>query len=140
MPRRSQNPHVCGHRKTVTEGGDDMNTLVPVIDAVVIDAVEPEEVARFWERLLGGELVHTPHGDVDLQGGPIRLYFQQVKDDAKNGKNRLHVDLRVAPDVRREAVERALSLGATLADDIYAGDEFQVLRDPAGNEFCLIWN
>ncbi|GAB2655877.1 VOC family protein [Kribbella swartbergensis] len=116
-----------------------MNTLVPVLDAVVIDAVDPEEVARFWQRLLGGDLVHTQNGDVDLQGGPIHLYFQQVKDDAKDGKNRLHLDLRVAAEVRREAVERALSLGATRADDIYAGDEFQVLRDPAGNEFCLIW-
>jgi catechol 2,3-dioxygenase-like lactoylglutathione lyase family enzyme len=117
-----------------------MYSLVPVLDAVVIDATDPEAVASFWQRLLGGELVRTPSGDIDLQDGPVRLYFQQVKDDVKRGKNRLHLDLRVPPDVRREAVERALSLGATRADDVYPGDEFQVLRDPAGNEFCLIWN
>jgi hypothetical protein len=117
-----------------------MNYLVPVLDAVVIDAVDPEVVARFWQRLLGGELVRTPRGDVDLQGGPIRVYFQQVKDDVKRGKNRVHLDLRVPVEVRRQAVDRAVALGATRADDVYLGDEFQVLRDPAGNEFCLIWN
>ncbi len=117
-----------------------MNYLVPVLDAVVIDAVDPEVVARFWQRLLGGELVRTPNGDVDLQGGPIRVYFQQVKDDVKSGKNRVHLDLRVPIEVRRQAVERAVALGATRADDIYLGDDFQVLRDPAGNEFCLVWN
>jgi hypothetical protein len=52
----------------------------------------------------------------------------------------VHLDLRVPIEVRRQAVERAVALGATRADDIYLGDDFQVLRDPAGNEFCLVWN
>jgi hypothetical protein len=36
------------------------------------------------------------------------------------------------------AVEQALALGATRADDIYAGGRWQVLRDPEGNEFCIL--
>ena len=37
-----------------------------------------------------------------------------------------------------EATTQALALGATRADDIYAGGRWQVLRDPEGNEFCLL--
>jgi predicted enzyme related to lactoylglutathione lyase len=31
-----------------------------------------------------------------------------------------------------------LALGATQADDIYAGGRWQVFRDPEGNEFCIL--
>ncbi|GAA1599338.1 VOC family protein [Kribbella sancticallisti] len=117
-----------------------MNYLVPVVEAVVVDCVDPVAVAKFWQQLMGGELVWTDDGDVDLQGGPVRLYFQRVAHDAKRGKNPLHLDLRVPHDAHRQAIDRALSLGATLAHDVYDGHAFQVLRDPAGNEFCLIWN
>ena len=36
------------------------------------------------------------------------------------------------------ATSEALALGATLADDVYDGGRWQVLRDPEGNEFCLL--
>jgi hypothetical protein len=31
-----------------------------------------------------------------------------------------------------------LAIGATRADDVYDGGRWQVLRDPEGNEFCLL--
>jgi predicted enzyme related to lactoylglutathione lyase len=31
-----------------------------------------------------------------------------------------------------------MALGATRADDIYDGGRWQVMRDPEGNEFCLL--
>ena len=36
------------------------------------------------------------------------------------------------------AIEQVLALGATRADDIYAGGRWQVFRDPEGNEFCIL--
>jgi hypothetical protein len=36
------------------------------------------------------------------------------------------------------AVNQALALGATKADDVYVGTGWQVLRDPEANEFCLL--
>lgn len=48
----------------------------------------------------------------------------------------MHLDLQVKK--YEEAVARAVSLGATAADDIYRGEKWQVLRDPEGNEFCII--
>jgi Glyoxalase-like domain len=46
------------------------------------------------------------------------------------------LDLRVTD--YDSAVVRAKALGASPADDVYAGDRWQVLRDPDGNEFCII--
>jgi len=36
------------------------------------------------------------------------------------------------------ATDQTLALGTTRPDDIYAGGCWQVLRDPEGNEFCLL--
>jgi hypothetical protein len=36
------------------------------------------------------------------------------------------------------ATTQAVALGATRADDVYDGGRWQVLRDPEGNEFCLL--
>ena len=51
-------------------------------------------------------------------------------------KNRLHLDLR-GSDFSM-AIEQAIALGATRAADVYQGDRWQVLRDPEGNEFCIL--
>lgn len=58
---------------------------------------------------------------------------------AKAGKNRSHPDLVVhGGDVEAE-VPRLLAPGATHADVGQRGNEgFVVLRDPEGDEFCLL--
>ncbi|MGB9377658.1 MAG: VOC family protein, partial [Mycobacteriales bacterium] len=67
--------------------------------------------------------------------GLVAIDFLPVPE-AKTVKNRLHLDLR---GVSYEgAVQRAVELGATRADDVYAGEGWQVLRDPEGNEFCIL--
>ncbi len=48
----------------------------------------------------------------------------------------MHLDLQV--ENYEESVARAISLGATSADDVYRDDDWKVLRDPEGNEFCII--
>jgi predicted enzyme related to lactoylglutathione lyase len=65
----------------------------------------------------------------------LAIDFVRVPE-AKTVKNRLHLDLR-STDLA-EATEQALALGATRADDVYDGGDWQVLRDPEGNEFCLL--
>ena len=112
--------------------------LVPVIDALAVDCADPMTVGKFWQGLLGGELHKDRDGDAELHGGPIRLDFVRVPE-GKTVKNRLHLDLYVPPDVRQEAIDRAVWLGATIADDVYNGGHWQVMRDVEGNEFCLVW-
>lgn len=104
---------------------------------VAFDANDPPALARFWAAVLGGRgVVVDDDGDawIELDGCP-RIDFLKVPE-SKAGKNRLHLDLRVAD--LESATQEALSLGASLADDVYDGGRWQVLRDPEGNEFCLL--
>jgi Glyoxalase-like domain len=107
--------------------------------AVAIDCADPMTLGRFWQQLLGGDLTECDGGDAELRGGAVPLDFQRVPDPAKHGKNRLHLDLFVPPTDRQAGIDRALRLGASKADDVYDGGHWQVLRDPEGNEFCLVW-
>jgi Glyoxalase-like domain len=108
---------------------------LPAIGWICVDAADPQVLADWWKGLLGGSTRVDEDGDVRLESGPIPLLFLRV-DDPKTAKNRVHLDLRVTN--YEDAVARAISLGATPADDIYRGDAWRVLRDPEGNEFCII--
>ncbi|MFU8946515.1 VOC family protein [Mycetocola zhadangensis] len=108
------------------------------IAALAIDCENPAALAGFWQKVLGGDVVVDEDGDAELrlpEGRGVRLDFLRVPE-TKTVKNRLHLDLR-ARDYGA-AVAEAVRLGATYADDIYDGDEWQVLRDPEGNEFCIL--
>ena len=118
---------------------DEADLPLPVIDAIAIDCVDQDALSRFWQALVGGELRPDQHGVTELHGGPVRLDFAQVPEGKQVRKNRVHLDLYVPPETKDRSITRALSLGATRADDIYDGPLWQVMRDPEGNEFCLIW-
>jgi predicted enzyme related to lactoylglutathione lyase len=109
------------------------------IAALAIDCRDPSGLARWWSRLLGGEVEVDADGDATLHTlhtpGGLAIDFVRVPE-AKTVKNRLHLDLR-STDLAA-ATDQALALGATRADDIYDGGRWQVLRDPEGNEFCLL--
>ena len=107
------------------------------LSMVCFDANDPPALARFWARLLGATATVDKDGDawVVLPDGGPRLDFLRVSE-SKAGKNRLHLDIH-ATDVAA-ATDEAVALGATLAHDVYDGGRWQVLRDPEGNEFCLL--
>jgi hypothetical protein len=84
---------------------------------------------------------------VDPDGAGPRLYFQRVPEP-KTAKNRVHLDLAVGggpgtpPEESRAmvaaAVERAVAAGATKVRDVdEPGEQWVVLQDPEGNEFCM---
>ena len=58
--------------------------------------------------------------------------------EPKTGKNRAHLDLYVADP--ESLIERLVSSGGTRAGDpqVHAGQWFQVMHDPEGNEFCVL--
>jgi hypothetical protein len=106
------------------------------VAALAVDCADPAELARWWSRLLGGSVEVDADGDATLHTpGGLAIDFLRVPEP-KTVKNRLHLDLR-SSDLAA-ATEQALALGATRADDVYAGGRWQVLRDPEGNEFCLL--
>jgi len=106
------------------------------VSSVVVDSREPAEIAEFWRELLGGETrVFDEVGVVALRAPGLTFDFVRVGDQ-KTTKNRWHLDLVAAdPDA---TVERALDLGATRADDVCVSGSFTVMRDPEGNEFCVL--
>jgi hypothetical protein len=104
--------------------------------AVAFDANDPPALAAFWVGLVGGAANVDADGDAFVRGGVgPDLDFLRVPE-GKTAKNRIHLDLTV-PDVET-AVAEAMRLGATCAADVYAGERWAVLRDPEGNEFCLL--
>jgi Glyoxalase-like domain len=105
------------------------------VDCLCVDSTDPLALAAWWQRLLGGETEVDSDGDVALRTAGMQLLFAAVPEP-KSGKNRLHIDLR-ATDYD-SAIEAALALGAQRADDVYDGTRWQVLRDPEGNEFCIL--
>jgi predicted enzyme related to lactoylglutathione lyase len=118
--------------------GEEAPAIVGVA-ALAIDCAEPESLARWWSRLLGGSVEVDSDGDATLYTlhtvDGLAIDFVRVPEP-KTVKNRLHLDLRGAD--LAAATAQALALGATRADDIYDGGRWQVLRDPEGNEFCIL--
>jgi hypothetical protein len=117
----------------MTSGG--VPFLEQGVECVCVDSTDPSALAAWWQRLVGGETHLDDDGDVALRIAGITLLFLAVPE-SKRGKNRLHVDLR-ATDYE-SAVASAVALGAQRADDVYDGPRWQVLRDPEGNEFCIL--
>ncbi|WP_214406014.1 VOC family protein [Pseudonocardia lacus] len=103
--------------------------------AIAVDCSDPPALADFWQRLLGGSAEDDADGNTMLTGGLVDVIFMRVLEP-KAAKNRLHLDLRAAD--QDTAVASALDAGATKADDVYRGPRWQVLRDPEGNEFCIL--
>ncbi len=69
-----------------------------------------------------------------LRRGPA-IWFQQM-DEPRPQRNRIHLDVDVAPELARPRIDAALAAGGTLlADD--AAPSFWVLADPEGNEVCV---
>lgn len=103
---------------------------------LVVDSFEPAKLAQWWQVLTGGTVGVDAAGDARLHtAAGVVIDFLTVPD-RKLGKNRLHVDLATT-DLDR-AVEQALAHGARRADDVYTGPGWVVMRDPDGNEFCLL--
>jgi catechol 2,3-dioxygenase-like lactoylglutathione lyase family enzyme len=135
------------------------------------DCADPARLATFWAEALGYQLQDPPAGFasweqaldalgvpaerrndvsaiVDPGGTGPRLFFQRVPE-AKQVKNRVHLDVRAAPgldgDARMAALEdeaaRLVGHGATRLERFEPapplGAGHIVMADPEGNEFCL---
>jgi hypothetical protein len=64
-------------------------------------------------------------------GGVPRLFFNRVPEP-KAVKNRVHLDVRAAD--REAEVERLIAAGAS---EVGRHENWVVMADPEGNEFCV---
>jgi catechol 2,3-dioxygenase-like lactoylglutathione lyase family enzyme len=138
---------------------------------VTFDCADPATLAAFWAVVLGFRVQPPPPGfatwddALDAWGVPPeqrndrsavvpaegadgpRLFFQKVPE-AKTAKNRVHLDVRAAPDLEGEArmqrlegvSQELVALGARRLARVEPGGidaGHLVMADPEGNEFCL---
>ncbi|MBJ7385417.1 MAG: VOC family protein [Mycolicibacterium sp.] len=138
---------------------------------VTFDCADPAALATFWAEVLGYQVQAPPPGFdtwdaalesmgvpqehrndasalVDPEGSGPRIFFQRVPE-GKDAKNRVHLDVRAAPDLTGE--ERMVALEAVCARLVAVGATrigrhepepplnagHIILADPEGNEFCL---
>jgi hypothetical protein len=124
------------------------DTLASMRMTIVIDCNDLDTQAAFWcaaadyRRLAGWVDFYVnlkPNGD-DSGRPPILL---QRVPEPKEGKNRLHIDFH--PDDGPGTVARLVDLGASLIGPRNTEfleqhrTQFQVMADPEGNEFCVVW-
>jgi hypothetical protein len=134
---------------------------------VAIDCSSPHVLADWWAEALGWQVEaqdeafirrmveegHASQAQTTVHRGALvwregaaitspepgrpRVLFQQVPE-AKAGKNRLHLDVRIGPERQEAEVARLVELGAT---ELWRGSQgphsWVTMADPEGNEFCV---
>ena len=134
---------------------------------VTIDCADPHPLADWWAEALGWQVEaqdealirrvvaagQATEADTTTHKGALvwavgaaitspdpgrpRVLFQRVPE-AKAGKNRVHLDVRVGAEAREAEVARLLGMGAT---ELWRSSQgpftWATLADPEGNEFCV---
>jgi catechol 2,3-dioxygenase-like lactoylglutathione lyase family enzyme len=116
------------------------------IGSIVVWVADVPRAAAFWSAALGYLVRGGSDTLVDatcewvVLTDPRRRWANlslQLSREPKRGRNRLHLDLYTQD--RAAEVARLEALGATrLPRDYDPGDDFVVLADPDGNEFCVV--
>ena len=109
---------------------------------IVIDTDDLDAALQFWAAALDAteepvdEQSRHVYRQLRLADSDVRVLLQHTTD-AKTSKERVHIDLET-DDVEAE-VQRLEALGAKKWDHQQErGYNFWVLRDPWGNEFCIL--
>jgi predicted enzyme related to lactoylglutathione lyase len=111
------------------------------ISSICIDAVEPRAVAEFWSAVLGWTVIEEDEEGISLASSNEELLSIDILrvPEAKQLKNRLHIDLRADGTSFESERDRLQALGARPVDIGQGPDvSWVVLADPEGNEFCLL--
>ena len=114
------------------------------LSATVLDTPDPRGLAAFYAELLGWRSVEDSPEWVVLRppGGGAGLSFQHEPQHVRPtwpgepGAQRMQLHLDVEVDDLQGEVERAVGLGASVAQ-VQPQSHVRVLLDPAGHPFCL---
>jgi catechol 2,3-dioxygenase-like lactoylglutathione lyase family enzyme len=107
------------------------------VGSVVINCADLDGMSRFWCSVLGlrpGPV--TENGTFRVLGGdPVNLSLQVARTPV-TARDQMHVDLYTAE--QEAQVARLIALGASLVRTHHdPDDDYVVLADPEGNEFCV---
>jgi len=131
--------------------------MVSRFSELVVDCHEPTRLAEFWCEVLGYHVLDEREDMVEI--GPSDLPADDdfaawrarhraapsaptivfvVVPESKTVKNRLHIDVSPVGSTSEQEVQRLRALGATDADIGQGAVAWTVMRDPEGNEFCVL--
>jgi hypothetical protein len=103
---------------------------------LVVDAVDPERIARWWADRTGGRVGRRPGADFawveGAAGFPFQYWVFNPVPEPKTVKNRVHWDVKLADASVDDLVDAGASLLRTRDGEI----DWWVMADPEGNEFC----
>jgi catechol 2,3-dioxygenase-like lactoylglutathione lyase family enzyme len=125
-----------------------MSAMTSFVSHTSVDCRDAYALSTWWKQVLGYvDVADDPNepGDEECMilsaDAGHRLLFIEVPE-AKQVKNRLHLDLRPSDGTRAEEVRRLLGIGATVVadhSDIHGpGIGWVTMADPEGNEFCVL--
>ena len=103
---------------------------------VTVDAQDPSAAARWWQRVIGGQVRADPGGWfelTDVPGLPFDGFVFVGVPERKTVKNRLHWDVTLTPG---SGVDDLVALGARVIRRPDDEVQWTVMADPEGNEFC----
>jgi catechol 2,3-dioxygenase-like lactoylglutathione lyase family enzyme len=112
---------------------------------VVLNAPDPQELGRFYERLLGWRIYADEPNWVTLapaeDAGYNLAFAREEKYErpvwpAEDGKPQMSMHLDLEVDDLDQAVAHAIEAGAELAS-FQPQERVRVMLDPAGHPFCL---
>ena len=115
------------------------------LSGIVLEARDPEELARFYSGLTGLSLVFVDEDVVAIgerANADFHLSFQRAPDHEPprwpdpRSSMQAHLHIKVAD--LDEAGRKALELGASRPEFQPAPDRHRVFADPAGHPFCLV--
>lgn len=128
-----------GHAFCVMEERAAYRDTGPVA-ALPIHGSDPERDGGFWASLTGWQ-PYDGAAPVSLRhpsGRGVVLEFLP-EGEAKSGKNRLHLDVRLEPgEDAAQVMAGVQERGATRVDHEWGDLPWTVFTDPSGNEFCIL--
>jgi hypothetical protein len=114
---------------------------VAALAGVTLDCPDPHELAEFYQRMGGGDIVYSSEAFVYLAVSGFGLAFQADPGYRPptwpnlGTPQQAHIDFRTAELDRSETA--ALAAGATRPAYQPNPSVWRVLLDPAGHPFCL---
>lgn len=130
-----------GNPFCVMEGRPEYAASGP-LSSLPLDCADVERDTRFWSDLSGwvpvpsemASALRHPSGR-----GPLLELCPEPRPKDPAVKNRVHLDLRLeSGDDPDDALARVLDLGGSEWDHGFGPLPWRIVRDPSGNEVCLL--
>jgi hypothetical protein len=124
-------------KEAKTVAGKESDRRIAEVVGVTLDVNDLELEKAFWGAALGVGIKSEVEGWAAFEVLPGFVLDLQRVSEGKVAKSRFHFDMRVRSG--DYGVQRLKSLGASILEHrTYGDNEWYVMADPEGNEFCAV--